>query len=1721
MIYAEQARRQGFISDLELDWLISISDDGDKRSGIEKILGYKKHTGGVLGKLDDLFAVIETALGYRFFVSTAAAVTEGLKEKGSWGLAFSTQEFKRAWSGELSPSGRTSYRDILFKGGSDWMVKGATGLLTTFVCDVFLDPATYITCGASAGMRVSLSKGTAQAALKAATKSSTIPGVLTLSRWGDKVYQTAAKELVETQPRTIQRMISYLDHGDPNAFKQGGLMILSPTDISRAQASPSFRSAVANYMVENYDRLALRTAGFEEQAAGLAGKGEILSARINVRRGPGALFQEWAGKSIGAYMTEIRHGGVEGLFDETKRTLQQQLSLRHVGRVAAAGEAALGLATLDAGMVGSAFGTLLAAETPALALKTIKKVSPTSAIRFLDRNFRSAIERLPAEDAAVVQSIKNGAALAVTAKESELHEFFSSAVAEGLDAGGKVVRRKLDINDAEVISRHLDNPALNLIEEGSELYKPMKWCEDQFDLIWQQEHEVGLVGESWEDYVTHYYGSRNAGAVAKFYRDSNKTRRLVASLDREHIPNRNSFALHRIIATFDDAEQVFGKDVREIMDLDVGSILSRRWSASIRIQAKMRANQYLYNKHGISALGEGFRNAHSALSEMASKFGALARSYIDLGPPHRASSSEIRRLARSMCDVKPVKNADWFSTAEKVREEIAERLTTQDIARMTADFDNGPKGLLYAEELNRVRTMAANLPIDPAARGKDRIVANRVEKAVAEFEADFGKGRESALYKSEVARIRAEYDEFEPPPIEMLETAIQRNIDILNKIAKQSLKKPIRDFSVGELEALRDYLNLSVVKNARGLQQYLKIGRMNNLHRLALVQVGPTSAGIRPISIAHRITREVPDYSSVELRRFGRKIAKQSGVVADDATLLELGRKAAATLKPQRPKLMRDVMEAGFLEAAERKAADAVEFAAESKSLLRSIPRDLRKKIAASFTINDRLDEATKELGEGTAKNAAARKVLVDAVQAAEQRTSAALSQRVTLHNTLNRGSLRTSRAQVAPGAVEGLVKAVAEIDGTIKREFAALREARAAFEKFVGDDLSKMETRVRRLQSERFGIAEAITGQTEYIERWLHGKVAAVGAKEAKKAAKDLRTLYEAERKLGARQDILLTSALGKPGLWYVPEVWVDAINEAFTAQFNPAQKLDRLLAGWQRFQLLWKIPLCLPFFEHHGRNFITNVFLTAGYTGIRMLNPKNWIDCAAVAGIGLSRVLGKEGKEAQLLSKQSSVDILKQADLLTPFHNHKIKDVVGRFYLAGEVYREAVIRGVTHGFTMHEVDGVNAIFGGLFRGRMIPNIGLMRAATDRHLDRARNTMQQTMKEEGVIGGAAAGGARITLSALEAVKDSMYTGARWASRKAEQVIDVPFRLAVFTDAVKRGRTFDEAAEDVRRHLNDWSRLSPFERKYMRTLIPFYSWVQFSMERFFRDIVTNVGPGLLNPTKLIRAAQNAMSSEPPGSQYQSDWMADRLGIWDENGEKLYRRYMLNGLNADEAMRQVAALTEFANLMGHKLSRAVGADALAWTVFAPDSNPKDDLRFLSQLDFTTVATIEGMRGRDLIQGTPTGTVPEIMEAEGYSKYERADWLVHPSTREKLGSKVLRRMLDVDEINIDDPKHARATAWRRWLIGKTPVSRVVSVYERNQRQIVQAIEGGNTRSLGQRTFDAALELLGTRAYAFDPKTQKMYYYRDRIEAVQRVLTNAGYMDVYRKPYVPKKH
>ncbi len=133
-------------------------------------------------------------------------------------------------------------------------------------------------------------------------------------------------------------------------------------------------------------------------------------------------------------------------------------------------------------------------------------------------------------------------------------------------------------------------------------------------------------------------------------------------------------------------------------------------------------------------------------------------------------------------------------------------------------------------------------------------------------------------------------------------------------------------------------------------------------------------------------------------------------------------------------------------------------------------------------------------------------------------------------------------------------------------------------------------------------------------------------------------------------------------------------------------------------------------------------------------------------------------------------------------------------------------------------------------------------------------------------------------------------------ARGASELVSHNGRLAHFIDKVAKshGNNLEDIFEQASRRARKWHPtgldLTTFERKFLRRIIPFYSWIRKSTPLLLEGLVMNPGKAVI-PSKLYGALQEAQGIETPGrddpfpvDQMFPEWLrAEGLGpIADPN-----------------------------------------------------------------------------------------------------------------------------------------------------------------------------------------------------------------------------------------------
>ena len=161
--------------------------------------------------------------------------------------AFSTSEFQRSWSQ------RTTFGDVL---GTGYDTVG--GFTTSLIADIALDPTTYLTFGMGAGAKIVASRAAvnriaAKSGNDAVKRIAQKEGKVTLTRWGEKVYREATRDLLPKLEKEIMKTNPTAKWGD-------------------AAMRTRFSNEVFEHMIENYGRLAPAAAKHDAILAGKLGR---------------------------------------------------------------------------------------------------------------------------------------------------------------------------------------------------------------------------------------------------------------------------------------------------------------------------------------------------------------------------------------------------------------------------------------------------------------------------------------------------------------------------------------------------------------------------------------------------------------------------------------------------------------------------------------------------------------------------------------------------------------------------------------------------------------------------------------------------------------------------------------------------------------------------------------------------------------------------------------------------------------------------------------------------------------------------------------------------------------------------------------------------------------------------------------------------------------------------------------------------------------------------------------------------------------------------------------------------------------------------------------------------------------------------------------------------------------------------------------------------------
>jgi len=108
--------------------------------------------------------------------------------------------------------------------------------------------------------------------------------------------------------------------------------------------------------------------------------------------------------------------------------------------------------------------------------------------------------------------------------------------------------------------------------------------------------------------------------------------------------------------------------------------------------------------------------------------------------------------------------------------------------------------------------------------------------------------------------------------------------------------------------------------------------------------------------------------------------------------------------------------------------------------------------------------------------------------------------------------------------------------------------------------------------------------------------------------------------------------------------------------------------------------------------------------------------------------------------------------------------------------------------------------------------------------------------------------------------------------RGAGTAVENNARFALFLDQIGKGFDVDSAARHTKKFLFDYGELTKFEKKYMKRIFPFYTWIRKNIPLEVEQLIKQ--PGKFAAVGKIKAEIESVS-ERPDEEYLPDWMREK------------------------------------------------------------------------------------------------------------------------------------------------------------------------------------------------------------------------------------------------------
>lgn len=330
--------------------------------------------------------------------------------------------------------------------------------------------------------------------------------------------------------------------------------------------------------------------------------------------------------------------------------------------------------------------------------------------------------------------------------------------------------------------------------------------------------------------------------------------------------------------------------------------------------------------------------------------------------------------------------------------------------------------------------------------------------------------------------------------------------------------------------------------------------------------------------------------------------------------------------------------------------------------------------------------------------------------------------------------------------------------------------------------------------------------------------KVAAVYGASVQRAVDTSLMLREAAQKFGVMAERAPTNFIESgikelKGYKFHPIVARELSNMSKNVAGDEATK--NLMRAYDKVQNLWKASVTSMFPAFHGRNGISNVLQNMLDVGSAALSPaKHAISWSLIkhenAARKLTQAITKGGKTAE--EARVALQALEAKKILTDF--------TGKSYSFGELRKLIRDNGVA--------------FNGRYTGYM--DIGESVAEQVGHLSKLGKTK------------------KVAAAVLPISQEFLPFKVGF---KVGEVIEEQARLLNFVTNLEKTGSATQAAARMKQFLFDYQNLSDFEKKFMKRIMPFYTWPRKNLELQARTLLTTPGK-ITAQAHLIGNLSNSM-----------------------------------------------------------------------------------------------------------------------------------------------------------------------------------------------------------------------------------------------------------------------